>query len=91
MSQRISSLPAILLCLLLPGLAIAADSPTPQQTRVAPGPPLFEFIKTHPDCVSFTDSCVICLRSGDDLNCSTEGIACQPGKPECTSAAPSKK
>ena len=76
---------AAALCSLSAGVAGAEDHQDAKHVPVEPGLPLFQFIKSHPECVSFTDGCVICLRNGTELNCSIEGIACQPGRPECTS------
>ena len=33
----------------------------------------------HPDCVEWTDSCIVCTKAG----CSTPGIACTPVEPMC--------
>jgi hypothetical protein len=38
---------------------------------------------SHPECQEWTDSCVICARGADVVNCSTPGIACQPVETVC--------
>jgi hypothetical protein len=38
-----------------------------------------------PRCVEWSDGCAVCARAGDGAaQCSTPGIACQPGPIVCT-------
>jgi hypothetical protein len=59
-----------------------ADAP-----KVAPAPAepraVQKFGVDHPDCIDWTDGCVICTQK----SCSTPGIACTPGEPVCTAQA----
>jgi hypothetical protein len=41
------------------------------------------FGAAHPDCLGWTDGCVICTRKA----CSTPGIACTPHEPVCAAQA----
>ena len=84
MRWRACSILTVALYVLTLMRAEAEDSSAAKKST-EPGLPLFEFIKSHPTCMSFTDNCVICSRNGTELNCSTEGIACEPLPPKCTS------
>ncbi len=48
-------------------------------------PSVYGFGATDRTCVAWSDGCVTCSRAGaDEPQCSNIGIACQPGKVQCT-------
>jgi hypothetical protein len=59
----------------------------------APGPypPLADFARANPTCVSFTDDCQTCVRAlPQSIQCSMPGIACIRQVWRCTEHAPEK-
>ncbi len=83
---------ALALSLALPATAATADeqaSPVPFQNRGATGKmpsdvSVLAYGAAHPECLEWTDSCRVCLRSPDGrVGCSTPGIACQPKEIVC--------
>lgn len=67
----------LLAACLVAGLA-RADAPAPADRR-----PMQVFGAEHPDCLGWTDGCVICTQKA----CSTPGIACTPHEPVCDARA----
>ncbi len=48
-------------------------------------PSVYGFGATDRTCVAWSDGCVTCSRAGaDEPQCSNTGIACQPGRIQCT-------
>jgi len=63
-------------------LATPAFADEPPPPRAAPKDELVtvqSFGRAHPDCVEWSDACIVCTRAG----CSTPGIACTPTPPVC--------
>jgi hypothetical protein len=89
------ALAAMMLCAMVHG-AGADDVKAPEtpqsaspETPAAPPPEaVIAFGVSHPACEEWTDGCVICTRSADALNCSTPGVACQPGPTICRRETP---
>src|SRR5262245_2762763 len=81
--------PILALLLMATGIAsaLAGDGSPPQSEEARATPALFEYIRQNPACSNFTDSCVICRRHGDRLDCSTPAIACVTEAPACTDPA----
>jgi hypothetical protein len=67
--------------LALPSIA-AADSPKPEKLPEAVV--VQSYGEKNPACLEWSDGCVICVRGGQ---CSTPGIACQPGEISCAKPA----
>ena len=62
-----------------PSLADAPKiEPSPAEQRAVQ-----KFGVDHPDCIDWTDGCIICTQK----RCSTPGIACTPREPVCTAQA----
>lgn len=52
--------------------------------ETAPPPSIAAYGDQNPDCLEWTDSCIVCRRVSDtEFSCSTPGIACQPGGVTC--------
>jgi hypothetical protein len=66
----------LLLAIGLFAVPALADAPADQR-------PMQHFGVDHPNCLGWTDGCVICTPKG----CSTPGIACTPREPVCTAEA----
>jgi hypothetical protein len=74
-------------------VAICCDTPEPasaQTALIAQNQPAKENINPRrpdadPDCLSWTNGCVNCLRSkpGDGFTCSNIGVSCQPAEAVC--------
>jgi hypothetical protein len=85
---------AALICSVAPDLADeAAPSPLPE-----PPVSMQAYGAHNPDCLEWTDSCVVCRRldapqkdaaghDATDIACSTPGIACQANTINCASSA----
>jgi hypothetical protein len=78
-----------LLFLALTFSAVAEEAAPPQPSPPAAEalPPreeatLHSFAAAHPECVEWSDSCVVCKRAMS-VSCSTPGIACQPADIVC--------
>ncbi len=69
--------PILLALLLAFGPALADETPTPNEQAT-----MHSFAENHPDCVEWSDGCVICKRAMS-VNCSTPGIACLPREIAC--------
>lgn len=41
------------------------------------------YLEQNASCVSATDSCIVCTRTGAGIACSTPGIACQRSVARC--------
>lgn len=63
-------------------VAAPADAGTPASPP-ADLRPMQRYGADHPDCLGWTDGCVICTQKA----CSTPGIACTPGATVCTAQA----
>ena len=75
--------------LILAALAALLVLPARAQTPEAEQKPVEAFGADHPDCIEWTDGCIICLRQeGDSPSCSTVGAACLPAAPVCTKVRP---
>ncbi len=47
------------------------------------GPQAAQGVAAEPACAEWTDGCVVCSRTPQGLACSTPGIACTRGQPQC--------
>jgi hypothetical protein len=83
--MRLVAAIAILLALAFPAAAEdARPDEKPEETPVhEPTEAVLAFGVSHPECQEWTDSCVICARGADAVNCSTPGIACLPVETVC--------
>jgi hypothetical protein len=64
--------------------ACLADAPKPLPLPAVPPAPVAAYGGQNPDCLEWTNSCVICRRTeSQETACSTPGIACQPGGIVC--------
>ena len=70
---------SLLLWLFLAAAPAEAEPPKPP----ADLRPMQRYGLDHPDCLGWTDGCVICTQKA----CSTPGIACTPGATVCTAQA----
>jgi len=59
-----------------------APAPAPEVKHV------LAFGRDNPDCLEWTDECVVCKRRGEETACSTPGVACLAREPRCTRARP---
>lgn len=70
-------------------LALALSSGAAAQTAEAPGAgppprPVAAFGLDNPECLEWSDSCVLCKRLDDGSPaCTTPGTACVPDEPAC--------
>ena len=69
--------------LLLLANAARADSPRPEPVLPPKPAPIQAYGAQNPACLEWTDGCVLCARG----QCSTPGIACQPGGVVCKKLA----
>ncbi len=72
----------VLACV-IPACVILAAAPVDAGTPASPPAdlrPMQRYGADHPDCLGWTDGCVICTQKA----CSTPGIACTPGATVCT-------
>jgi hypothetical protein len=66
--------------LLVAVLGARADEAPP----VAPEKPTHAYGADHPDCVEWTDGCLVCARQADgEAACSMVGAACLPAAVSC--------
>jgi hypothetical protein len=69
----------VLVCGLCLGAATPALADEATPAKVPSDVSVLAYGASHPDCLEWTDSCRICMRSPDGrVGCSTPGIACQP-------------
>ncbi len=73
---------AIFLGLATSGSAFA-DAPKPEPVPAPKPAGVQAYGKQNPACLEWTDGCVICVRQGEAIHCSTPGITCQPGALVC--------
>lgn len=79
-----------------PGPASPPADPVPAPVSPAPAPTIQDEVMSvqgfgdrHPECLSWSDSCVVCARGADDKpHCSTPGIACLPTATLCKAEKP---
>jgi hypothetical protein len=80
---------ALLILVLAPAPARADDAPAPKPIPPAEQASLEGFGAAAPLCLEWSDGCAVCARdAGKPANCSTPGIACQPGPIVCRSEKP---
>ena len=90
MSLRHALLASILFC---GAITAHADEPPSVIVPVAPAPvtipmpaleplPVERYGQTNA-CVEWTDGCMVCRKSSDELACSTRGPACVPAEIVC--------
>jgi hypothetical protein len=72
----------LLLALFLTATSAWAEAPKPE-VPAAEQRAVQKFGVDHPDCLGWTDGCMICTPKV----CSTPGIACTPHEPICTAQA----
>ena len=72
--------------LVLPLGAALADSPKAPPVHEGPKVSVQAYGKQNPDCLSWTDGCVLCATDPAGVSqCSTPGIACEPRGLHCKS------
>jgi hypothetical protein len=76
---------AAFLCLLACPASAQAPAPTPAPTvPEKAAKPVSAFGDDKPDCLQWTDGCIICKRQADGaVACSTAGAACVQTEPAC--------
>jgi len=75
---------ALVLSLLALAPPAGANGPEPQPKPADPEiVAVLAYGASHPECLGWTDGCVICARGEGAIHCSTPGIACQPGETVC--------
>lgn len=74
---------------LLVSSAALADSFGTPPVRLGPKVSIQGYGKQNPDCLAWTNGCVLCVSDGDrGSQCSTPGIACQPHGLTCKAVRP---
>jgi hypothetical protein len=68
---------SVALCVAMAAVVMAMTAPRALPIDAA------AYLEQNADCVSATDSCVVCTRTGAGIACSTPGIACQRGAARC--------
>jgi hypothetical protein len=77
---------ALLILVLAAAPARADDAGAPKPIPPAEEASLEGFGVATPICLEWSDGCAVCARdAGKPANCSTPGIACQPGPIVCRS------
>ena len=75
---------ALVLFILAAAPARADEAAAPKSIQPAEEASLEGFGAVTPLCLEWSDGCAICARDmGKPANCSTPGIACQPGPIVC--------
>lgn len=61
----------------------------PQETPTPSGENTAAYGAAHPDCLEWSDGCVICKKQPDaEASCSTAGAACAAVEPSCSKTVP---
>ena len=65
-----------------PPAAPIAPAPVAPPATIAVPPAVERFGETN-TCTEWSDGCMVCRKTGDELACSTRGTACVPAETVC--------